>query len=105
MTDAVTLQRLAEKVRAGLLSEDLICLERIPLPGFGTVVANRTGAQALRNGQALGVREILPSRSSLGPGPCRIQSETGELLAIGRLSLREGSDIPVVQPEIVFISG
>jgi tRNA pseudouridine55 synthase len=105
VTDAVTLGNLTEKVRNGKLSELLISLERIPLPGFGTVVANRSGAQALRNGQALGVRDILPSRSSLGGGPCRIESETGELLAIGRLSLRDGSDIPVIQPEIVFIQG
>ena len=99
---AVTLDLLARKVREGSLAELLIALEQIPLPGFGTVVANRNGQQAVRNGQTLGVREILPSRSSLGPGPCRVESETGQLLAIGRVSIRENSDVPVVQPEIVF---
>jgi tRNA pseudouridine55 synthase len=102
IAQAVTLDRLERKVREGLLPELLIPLEKIPLPGFGTVVANRSGHQAVRNGQALGVREILPSRSSLGPGPCRVESETGELLAIGRVLLREETGIPVVQPEIVF---
>jgi hypothetical protein len=31
-----------------------------------------------------------------------VESETGELVAIGRLALREGSDVPVIQPQIVF---
>jgi tRNA pseudouridine55 synthase len=99
---AVTLDHLARSVGEGLLGELLIPLERIPLPGFGTVVANRLGGQAVSNGQPLGVREILPSRSTLGPGPCRIESESGDLLAIGRIALREGSDVPLIQPQIVF---
>ncbi len=101
---ALTLDHLALKVREGLLQEVLIPLERVPLPGFGTVVANRLGLQAVRNGRALGVREILPSRSSLAPGPCRVVSETGELLAVGRISSREGTDVPTVQPQVVFPS-
>jgi tRNA pseudouridine55 synthase len=103
ISGAVTLEELGRKVAGGLLSSLLIPLERVPL-GFGTVVANRLGIQAVRNGRALGVREILPSRSSLSPGHCRVESETGELVAIGRLALREGSDVPVIQPQIVFAS-
>ena len=101
LSGAVTIEQLSRKVGEGLLGSLLIPLERVPL-GFGTVVANRLGIQAVRNGRALGVREILPSRSSLSPGHCRVESETGELLAIGRVSLREASDVPVVQPQIVF---
>jgi len=103
ISGAVALEELARKVAGGLLPSLLIPLERVPL-GFGTVVANRLGIQAIRNGRALGVREILPSRSSLRPGHCRVESETGELVAIGRLALREGSDVPVIQPQIVFAS-
>ena len=103
ISGAVTLEELARRVAGGFLPSLLIPLERVPL-GFGTVVANRLGIQAIRNGRALGVREILPSRSSLSPGHCRVESETGELVAIGRLALREGSDIPVIQPQIVFAS-
>ena len=103
VSEAVLLDLLARKVQENLLPELLIPLERVPLSGFRTVVANRLGLQAVRNGRALGVREILPSRSNLGPGPCRVESETGELLAIGQITQREGSDIPVVQPQIVFM--
>ena len=102
ISEAVTLDQLARKAGEGLLSQLLIPLERVPL-GFGTVVANRLGALAVKNGRALGIREILPSRSSLAPGPCRVESETGELIAIGRISVREGSDIPMIQPQIVFM--
>jgi hypothetical protein len=76
-------------------------LERIPL-GFGTVVANRQGVVAVRNGRILGIREILPSRSSLAEGQCRVESETGELLAIGRVMRREDNEAPSVHPQIVF---
>ncbi|HEV8336727.1 MAG TPA: tRNA pseudouridine(55) synthase TruB [Candidatus Polarisedimenticolia bacterium] len=102
ISGAVNLDLLAQKVREGQFPEILIPLERVPL-GFGTVVANRQGLQAVKNGRALGVREILPSRSSLSPGPCRVENETGELVAIGRLSHPDGSDVPLIQPQIVFL--
>jgi len=101
VAEAFTLTQLAQIVVGGALEDVLVPLERIPL-GFGTVVANRHGLLAVRNGRVLGIREILPSRSSLAEGQCRVESETGELLAIGRVLRREGSEIPFVQPQIVF---
>ncbi len=98
---ALTLDQLARETREGRLAQALIPLDRVPL-GFGAVVVNRLGVNAVRNGRAMGVREILPSRSVLVPGTCRIESESGELLAIGRVSRLEGSGIPVVLPQIVF---
>jgi hypothetical protein len=83
------------------LEEIFVPLERVPL-GLGTVVANRQGLLAVRNGRILGIREILPSRSALSEGPCRVESETGRLIAIGKVLKREGSEVPVVQPQIVF---
>jgi tRNA pseudouridine55 synthase len=101
VSDAISLEGLREVVSAGALEKVLVPLERVPL-GFGTVVANRQGLLAVRHGRVLGVREILPSRSCLLEGQCRVESETGELLAIGRISKREGNEVPVVQPQIVF---
>ena len=99
--DAVTLDGLAREVQAGMLDRRIIPVERVPL-GFPTVVANRQGVTAARHGRALGIREILPSRSSLRPGLCRLESEAGELIAVGRIAQHEGAGVPVVQPEIVF---
>jgi len=101
ISDAITLGELALSVQSGRLSEILVPLHRVPL-GFATVVANRQGVLAIRNGRALGVREILPSRSCLSPGCCRVESESGELLAIAKVLRRDSSEVPVVQPEIVF---
>jgi len=98
---AATLDLLAQKTRQGQLPGMLVPIERVPL-GFGTVVANRQGVLAVRNGRVLGIRELLPSRSCLLAGPCRVESESGELLAIGQVTKREGSEVPVVQPQIVF---
>jgi tRNA pseudouridine55 synthase len=101
ISNALPVDRLRQVVSAGALREILVPLERIPL-GFGTVVANRQGILAVRNGRVLGIREILPSRSSLLEGQCRVESEAGELLAIGRIARREDNDVPVIQPQIVF---
>jgi tRNA pseudouridine55 synthase len=101
VSHAISLEGLRQIVTAGTLEKVLVPLERVPL-GFGTVVANRQGILAVRHGRALGVREILPSRSCLLEGQCRVESEAGELLAIGRISKREGNEVPVVQPQIVF---
>lgn len=101
VADALSLEGLRRIVAEGALETVLVPLERVPL-GFGTVVANRQGILAVRNGRALGIREILPSRSCLLEGQCRVESETGELLAIGRIMKREGNEVPVVQPQIVF---
>ncbi len=101
VSDAVSLDRLRQIVSEGALDKVLVPLERVPL-GFGTVVANRQGILAVRNGRILGIREILPSRSCLLEGQCRVESETGELLAIGRVLKREDSEVPIVQPQIVF---
>lgn len=101
VSGAHSLEGLREIVAAGALEKILVPLERVPL-GFGTVVANRQGILAVRNGRALGIRDILPSRSCLLEGQCRVESETGELLAIGKVMVREGNEVPVVQPQIVF---
>jgi tRNA pseudouridine55 synthase len=101
VSGANSLEGLREIVAAGALEKILVPLERVPL-GFGTVVANRQGILAVRNGRVLGIRDILPSRSCLLEGQCRVESETGELLAIGKVMVREGNEVPVVQPQIVF---
>jgi len=101
VSGAHSLEGLREIVATGALEKILVPLERVPL-GFGTVVANRQGILAVRNGRALGIRDILPSRSCLLEGQCRVESETGELLAIGKVRVREGNEVPVVQPQIVF---
>jgi len=98
---AHSVESLRRLVSSGSLADALVPMERIPL-GFGTVVANRLGILAVRNGRALGVREILPSRSCLLEGPCRVESESGELLAIGKVLKHSHHDVPVVQPQIVF---
>jgi len=99
--EAFTLERLEQTAREQGASQALIPLSRVPL-GFPTVVANRAGLVAVRNGRALGIREILPSRSVLADGMSRVESESGELLAIARISRRDGQDVPVIQPQIVF---
>ena len=99
--EAVTLDELEAAAQASRLSGLIIPIERVPL-GFGTVVANRLGIQAVRNGRPLGIREILPSRSTLFPGQCRVESEAGELLAIGRVCRQGKSEVPTVHPQIVF---
>ncbi|HEU5180909.1 MAG TPA: tRNA pseudouridine(55) synthase TruB [Candidatus Polarisedimenticolia bacterium] len=99
--EAFTLERLEATVREHGTSQALIPLSRVPL-GFPTVVANRAGLTAVRNGRALGIREILPSRSCLAEGMSRVESESGDLLAIARISRKDGQDIPVIQPQIVF---
>jgi tRNA pseudouridine55 synthase len=99
--DAFTLERLEESCKEHGSSRALIPLARVPL-GFPTVVANRAGLVAVRNGRTLGIREILPSRSCLADGMSRIESENGELLAIARISRRGDQDVPVIQPQIVF---
>jgi tRNA pseudouridine55 synthase len=104
LSEARTLEQLDRMAREGRIGAALVPLERVPL-GFGTVVANRAGVTAVRNGRQLGVREILPSRSDLRSGLCRVESETGELVAIGRVVLREDTAVPVVQPQIVFPPG
>jgi tRNA pseudouridine55 synthase len=101
VSDALSLDGLRRIVSEGALDKVLVPLERVPL-GFGTVVANRQGILAVRNGRILGIREILPSRSCLLEGQCRVESETGELLAIGRVLKREDNEVPMVQPQIVF---
>lgn len=100
-SNALTLESLREVVARGSLEEVLVPLERIPL-GLGTVVANRQGILAVRNGRPLGLREILPSRSCLSEGQCRVESESGRLLAIGRVARRPENDVPIIQPQIVF---
>jgi tRNA pseudouridine55 synthase len=101
VSQALTLAQLSGVVAEKRLEEVLVPIEQVPL-GLGTVVANRQGLMAVRNGRILGIREILPSRSSLSEGQCRVESETGRLIAIGRVLKREGSEVPVVQPQIVF---
>ena len=101
VSDALSLDSLRKIVSEGALEKVLVPLERVPL-GFGTVVANRQGILAVRNGRILGIREILPSRSCLLEGQCRVESESGELLAIGRVLRREDHQVPMVQPQIVF---
>jgi len=101
VSDALSLDGLRQIVSCGSLEKVLVPLERVPL-GFGTVVANRQGLLAVRNGRVLGIREILPSRSCLLEGNCRVESESGELLAIGKVMRREDNEVPVVQPQIVF---
>jgi tRNA pseudouridine55 synthase len=101
VSQALTLPQLARVATDKKLEEIFVPLERVPL-GLGTVVANRQGLLAVRNGRILGIREILPSRSALSEGPCRVESETGRLIAIGKVLKRQGSEVPVVQPQIVF---
>jgi tRNA pseudouridine55 synthase len=101
ISHAHSLDDLRRIVGSGALESAVVSMEKIPL-GFGTVVANRLGMLAVRNGRVLGVREILPSRSCLSEGLCRVESETGELLAIGKVMKHAHHDIPMVQPQIVF---